>query len=95
MSARCCSRAGATTSCAGNDLSNLLEGGDATKDAFAFIAALAGFDKPLVAALHRLPIGVGATLLLHCDLVLWRPVRASRCPFLDLGLVPEAGHPYG
>jgi len=56
-----------------------------------FLRALSGFSKILIAAVHGPTVGIGVTLLLHCDLV----VAASRStrlitPFVQLGLVPEA-----
>jgi enoyl-CoA hydratase/carnithine racemase len=77
--------------CAGNDMANFLEDGDPTVDAFAFIDAIAAFDKPIVAAVHGLAIGVGATMLLHCDLIYAAPGTRFSMPFIDLGVVPEAG----
>ena len=56
-----------------------------------FLRALSGFGKILIAAVHGPTVGIGATLLLHCDLVL-AAARSTRIimPFVQLGVVPEA-----
>jgi enoyl-CoA hydratase/carnithine racemase len=79
---------------AGNDIGDFLmakaeEEPDAFP-AFCFIRALAACDTPIVAAIEGVAIGIGATLILHCDLVYAAPSAAFRMPFVDLGLVPEA-----
>jgi enoyl-CoA hydratase/carnithine racemase len=56
-----------------------------------FIGALAGYTKPVVAAVQGAAIGVGATLLLHADIVLMAHGARMRFPFTTLGVVPEAG----
>ena len=56
-----------------------------------FLKALTWFRKPLVAAVKGQAVGVGVTLLLHCDLVVAADTVQLRLPFLHLGLVPEAG----
>jgi enoyl-CoA hydratase/carnithine racemase len=78
---------------AGNDLADFrdLFRLDAEFPALAFVRALALFEKPMVAAVAGDAIGVGATLLLHCDLVYAEPQARLRMPFVDLGVVPEAG----
>jgi enoyl-CoA hydratase/carnithine racemase len=81
---------------AGNDLGDfarVARGGATTEPsaAFGFLRSLASFDKPLVAAVAGVAIGVGTTMLLHCDLVYAAPNARFKVPFVDLGLVPEAG----
>ncbi len=48
-------------------------------------------DKPIVAAVNGLAVGIGCTILLHCDLVLVAHSARFRMPFTALGIVPEAG----
>jgi len=79
---------------AGNDIADFLavamhEAGEFP--AWRFVSKLAEFGKPLVAAVDGLAIGVGTTLLFHCDLVYATPQARFQMPFVDLGLVPEAG----
>ncbi|MDG3575005.1 crotonase/enoyl-CoA hydratase family protein [Rhizobium sp. YJ-22] len=79
---------------AGNDLADFLafaeESPDEQPAAFAFLKALAGFEKPVVAGVDGLAIGIGLTLNLHCDLTIASDRSLFRTPFVDLGLVPEA-----
>lgn len=56
----------------------------------AFVDALVGFDKPLVAAVNGLAVGIGFTMLPHCDLVLISQEARFRTPFAELGVAPEA-----
>ena len=77
--------------CAGNDLGDFVQGPEGAAAAMAFIRALAAFDKPLVAAVQGMAVGIGTTMLLHCDLVYAAPDARFAMPFVKLGLVPEAG----
>lgn len=77
--------------CAGNDLKDFVAGPEGGAAAFDFISAIAAFDKPLVAAVQGLAVGVGTTMLFHCDLVYAAPDARFVMPFVNLGLVPEAG----
>jgi enoyl-CoA hydratase/carnithine racemase len=79
---------------AGNDIADFLavalrEAGDFP--ASRFVSKLAEFEKPLIAAVDGLAIGVGTTLLFHCDLAYATPEARFQMPFVNLGLVPEAG----
>jgi enoyl-CoA hydratase/carnithine racemase len=79
--------------CAGNDISDFLaaQGLDVeSAPPFQFLRALVGCEKPIVAAVHGAAVGVGATMLLHCDLVYASDGAKLSMPFVNLGLVPEA-----
>ena len=78
--------------CAGNDLNDFLQGPQFTPDhpVMAFLRTLATCSKPLVAAVHGQAVGIGVTMLLHCDLVLAARGAQLTMPFVALGLVPEA-----
>ncbi|HVN43772.1 MAG TPA: enoyl-CoA hydratase-related protein [Steroidobacteraceae bacterium] len=85
------SGAGASFS-AGNDLQDFLSGPafGAAHPALQFLRALATFDKPLLAAVQGPTVGIGVTLLLHCDLIVAARDTQFSLPFVALGLVPEA-----
>jgi enoyl-CoA hydratase/carnithine racemase len=78
---------------AGNDIADFLAAGASETGDFAasrFVSKLARFEKPLIAAVEGLAIGVGTTLCFHCDLVYAAPETRFQMPFVNLGLVPEA-----
>ena len=77
----------------GNDIADFLSSppsGDQSP-VFQFLAALRQFEKPLIAAVNGVAVGIGVTLLLHCDLVYVRAGATLQLPFVNLGLCPEAG----
>jgi enoyl-CoA hydratase/carnithine racemase len=59
-----------------------------------FIAKVEAFPKPLIAAVNGIGVGIGLTLLLHCDLVLIADDARIRAPFVSLGVTAEAGSTY-
>lgn len=78
---------------AGNDLQDFLQKpwkGQARPPAVRFINAVAHASKPIVAAVHGLVVGVGTTILLHCDLVYAAEETRFMMPFVNLGIVPES-----
>ena len=77
---------------AGNDLADFAKRPETPGEApsFRFLRGLAQANKPLVAAVDGYAVGIGVTMLLHCDLVFVSDRAKLRMPFVDLGLVPEA-----
>jgi len=80
---------------AGTDLGELAEPpahDDGAPHGFpSFIAAVEAFPKPLIAAVNGIAVGIGVTILPHCDLVLVSTEARLRAPFVSLGVTAEAG----
>jgi enoyl-CoA hydratase/carnithine racemase len=77
--------------CAGNDLHDFLQqpGDFLSSPAGHFLIAVSEFNKPLLAAVDGFAVGIGTTLLLHCDLAYCSDRAIFSLPFINLGLVPE------
>ena len=77
---------------AGNDIGDFLNAPPATNESpvFRFLRGICSFSKPLVAAVCGPAVGIGTTMLLHCDLVYAGDNAAFSMPFVNLGLCPEA-----
>jgi enoyl-CoA hydratase/carnithine racemase len=75
----------------GNDIEDFMQRPPQSEDSpvFRFMNALVGSDKPVVAAVTGAAVGIGTTLLLHCDLVYVSDEARLAMPFVGLGLVPE------
>jgi enoyl-CoA hydratase/carnithine racemase len=77
----------------GNDIMDFMSSPPTSEDSTvaAFLGALLNFSKPLVASVKGHAVGVGTTMLLHCDVVIADTTARFSMPFTSLGLVPEAG----
>ena len=77
---------------AGNDIGDFLNQPPSTKESpvFRFLRGIATFEKPLLAAVAGPAVGIGTTMLFHCDLVYAGDNAAFSMPFVNLGLCPEA-----
>ncbi len=78
--------------CAGNDLVDFLEDPPTGEDSpvFRFLTTLVEVRVPLIAAVHGSCVGIGATMLLHCDFAVADETAVLSYPFVALGVVPEA-----
>ena len=77
---------------AGNDIMDFMsEEITMSSPVFHFLKAIHEFPKPLIAAVQGNAVGIGTTMLLHCDLVYAAADSLFAMPFVTLGLVPEAG----
>jgi enoyl-CoA hydratase/carnithine racemase len=76
----------------GNDLKDFLDAKamGANNPIMRFLSAIADVRKPLIAEVNGLAVGVGVTMLLHCDLVYAAEGAVFQLPFVNLGVVPEA-----
>jgi len=75
----------------GNDIEDFMQRppGNLESPAFVFMKALMGCEKPVIAAVTGAAIGIGTTMLLHCDFVYVSDEARLAMPFVSLGLVPE------
>ena len=79
----------------GNDIGDFMQvamsGNRKDMSVFGFLERIIQAPKPIVAGVDGLAIGIGTTMLLHCDYVVASDTSLFKTPFVDLGLVPEAG----
>ncbi len=91
---RCVMFAGAAGAfCAGNDINDFLKGsagGGLDSQAVLFLKELARSEKPMIAAVGGIAVGVGATMLFHCDHVVASADAVLSTPFVKLAVIPEA-----
>lgn len=79
---------------AGNDMADFADVADPSevlRHSRSFIQAMATASTPIVAAVRGVAVGIGTTMLLHCDVVCTALDAKFMAPFVNLGLVPEAG----
>tara|TARA_R110000782_G_scaffold178962_3_gene269796 strand:- start:4863 stop:5636 length:774 start_codon:yes stop_codon:yes gene_type:complete len=79
--------------CSGNDINDFLKNPPANESSpvLQFIDVIVNAKKPIVAAVNGIAVGIGTTMLLHCDLVYASDVAQFQLPFVNIGLCPEAG----
>lgn len=89
-------RGGEACFTSGNDVMDFMQNPPTSEDSSVgqFLGALATTKKPLVAIVDGIAIGIGTTLLLHCDLVYLGENARLKLPFVNLGLCPEAASSY-
>ena len=80
----------------GNDILDFMDTPPTGPDSpvMQFLAVLHDFPKPLIAAVHGNAVGIGTTMLMHCDIVTANPNTVFSMPFVSLGLVAEGGSSY-
>jgi len=74
-----------------NDFVNVSDTSTAERPSVQFMKAISGAHKPIIAAVDGMAIGIGTTMLLHCDLIYASEDAYLQLPFTNLGLCPEAG----
>jgi enoyl-CoA hydratase/carnithine racemase len=81
---------------AGNDINDFANNPpmDEGSPVFNFLFAIHNFPKPLIASVHGRAVGIGTTMLMHCDIVSANPNTVFSMPFVSLGLVAEGGSSY-
>jgi enoyl-CoA hydratase/carnithine racemase len=81
---------------AGNDINDFANNPpmDEGSPVFSFLFAIHNFPKPLIASVHGRAVGIGTTMLMHCDIVSANPNTVFSMPFVSLGLVAEGGSSY-
>ncbi|NKB39246.1 MAG: enoyl-CoA hydratase [Gammaproteobacteria bacterium] len=79
--------------CSGNDIKDFLKNPpvDDSSPVLQFVRAMIAAEKPIVAAVNGIAVGIGVTMLLHCDLVYAAEDSRFQMPFVNIGLCPEAG----